>query len=268
MRYGELHTKTQECFIKIPKTEEGSKKLEMEKDFYRNVQCLNVPKVLYWNPFVIEKIDGRNACADDYMIIMSELKFMHCLTEEYGVFEDEARLELSAKLINRNLKKPEVVVDRVNGLEIPTMKQAIDFMSTVKIKVNRVSVIHGDPHFGNVLIDKNGEAWFIDPRGHFGNMKLKGVPEYDYAKVHLSLCGYNELEQLSEPLKLISGNLIIPITLHEKALDVDYLTGLFLCSIWLGNAHGFTSDEIKYTSSYYYSLYIFKMFCLKFNIDI
>lgn len=51
-------------------------------------------------------------------------------------------------------------------------------------------VIHGDPTFSNVLIEKtSGNAVFIDPRGYFGSLKIYGDPMYDYAKLYYSAIG-------------------------------------------------------------------------------
>lgn len=60
-------------------------------------------------------------------------------------------------------------------------------------------LIHGDPVFSNVLLDKNNQIKLIDPRGRQGTtLTLKGDMLYDYAKVYQSLMGYDYI-LLGEP---------------------------------------------------------------------
>jgi hypothetical protein len=60
----------------------------------------------------------------------------------------------------------------------------------------KVGIIHGDPVFSNILIDKFGKIKLIDPRGVLGNSNsIYGDVFYDYAKVYQSLIGYDEVMQ-------------------------------------------------------------------------
>jgi capsule biosynthesis phosphatase len=60
----------------------------------------------------------------------------------------------------------------------------------------KVGIIHGDPVFSNILIDKFGKIKLIDPRGVLGNSNsIYGDIFYDYAKVYQSLIGYDEVMQ-------------------------------------------------------------------------
>ena len=55
-----------------------------------------------------------------------------------------------------------------------------------------MGVIHGDPVFTNILLDKNGQLKFIDMRGKLGNtLTIWGDIFYDYAKLYQSLRGYD-----------------------------------------------------------------------------
>jgi len=62
------------------------------------------------------------------------------------------------------------------------------------IKNNRftLSVIHGDPVFTNILLQKNCDLKFIDMRGKIGNvLTIYGDKNYDFAKIYQSLLGYD-----------------------------------------------------------------------------
>ena len=57
----------------------------------------------------------------------------------------------------------------------------------------KMSVIHGDLVFSNILLEKQGKLKFIDMRGLLGDdiFTILGDRNYDYAKVYQSLCGYD-----------------------------------------------------------------------------
>jgi len=261
MRYGESETTVVPAYVKFAKNEKGALKLADEISFYRSVTDLRVPRVLSWNPFTVEAVDGRHATAEDYKQIVDALTMFHQTTRIGG--ESNIRYELFHKLKARYqmIETPCMNIKTVNGVPIGTFQQALNFLEKVEIPETYTCMIHGDPHFGNVLIDYEGPV-FIDPKGSFGGRKLYGVPEYDLAKVHLSLSGYNELEELDPVLDIDShGNLKIPITIHPLAFKASNLTKLLLASIWLGNAPGFTGT--RRLLSHYYALYIFKLLGFK-----
>jgi len=58
----------------------------------------------------------------------------------------------------------------------------------------KISVIHGDPVFSNILINKHGKLKFIDMRGKIGEqLTIYGDELYDWAKIYQSLIGYDEI---------------------------------------------------------------------------
>jgi len=57
-----------------------------------------------------------------------------------------------------------------------------------------IGVIHGDPVFTNIIITEDESIKFIDMRGKLGNsLTIFGDIFYDYAKIYLSLIGYDEI---------------------------------------------------------------------------
>lgn len=58
----------------------------------------------------------------------------------------------------------------------------------------KISVIHGDPVFTNILMNKYSQIKFIDMRGKLGkNLSIYGDWLYDWAKLYQSLIGYDEI---------------------------------------------------------------------------
>ena len=63
-----------------------------------------------------------------------------------------------------------------------------------ELKRGKMTVIHGDPVFTNIIVRENQDLVFIDMRGELGNeMTIMGDKWYDYAKVYQSLLGYDEI---------------------------------------------------------------------------
>jgi hypothetical protein len=58
----------------------------------------------------------------------------------------------------------------------------------------KMGMIHGDPVFTNILLDKNNNIKFIDMRGSLGTtLTMFGDIFYDYGKIYQSLIGYDEI---------------------------------------------------------------------------
>lgn len=61
-------------------------------------------------------------------------------------------------------------------------------------KCGKNVVIHGDPVFTNIIINKYGKIKFIDMRGKIGNsLTIYGDWLYDWAKIYQSLIGYDNI---------------------------------------------------------------------------
>ena len=260
MRYGDAyHTIdiNDDVVVKYTKLEEVD--LRCEKLFYRTCTHLKMPKVIQWDPFTLERIRGRHASYDDYDEIIKQLSHMHQSTTTLEVATDDIRYEIYDKLVQRY--KPCPMKEYINGVKIKTYEQALYFMKHVDIPLKYKCMIHGDPHFENIMVNEDG-LYFIDPRGYFGKTDLYGVAEYDIAKVHFALSGYNAFEHMNS----YKFDDVIDIQIHEKAFSLDFFTHVLLCSIWLGNSHVYQGE--KFVMSRHFALYIFTLFCLKYKIDI
>ena len=125
---------------------------------------------------------------------------------------------------------------------------------------NYYNLIHGDIHLGNILLDENYNIYFIDPRGYFGESKLFGLYEYDYAKLLFGLSGYSIFDNIIiNELNIINDNIEIDFIKDcEYIFEIgkfDKITILFCLSIWLGNNSCFSNINKKITSlmiAFYY----------------
>jgi hypothetical protein len=135
-------------------------------------------------------------------------------------------------------------------------------------KREEYSLIHGDIHLGNILIDSSKNIYFIDPRGYFGKTKLYGLKEYDYAKLMFGISGYSTFDNISiTDLNIINLNLSIDfIKEYEYIFEnniFDDITKLLCLSIWLGNNSCFINENKKIVSLmiafYYCEKYLLKL---------
>lgn len=121
------------------------------------------------------------------------------------------------------------------GVNWGLFNQLSDKLKIISEKGFKRTMIHGDPVFSNVLLDKNENIKFVDVRGIEGNVfTIYGHNLYDYAKIYQSLTGYDEI-LLDKRIKR---------SYKEKLLS--YYESLF------------TKEELQYiriiTASLYFSL--------------
>ena len=81
-----------------------------------------------------------------------------------------------------------------NNLE-DTYKSINNFLTEYKKQNSgKWAMIHGDPVFSNVMMDKDNEIKLFDMRGLLGkHITQCGDSNYDYAKIYQSLIGYDEI---------------------------------------------------------------------------
>ncbi|MAU37497.1 MAG: hypothetical protein CMD14_09070 [Flavobacteriales bacterium] len=150
------------------------------------------------------------------------------------------------------------MIKTVNNEKIKNIKYYLDVINN-KIKkiidkktVYEYNLIHGDIHLGNILIKKD-DLYFIDPRGYFGNSKLYGIKEYDYAKLLFGISGYSIFDNMNIDRLIIKNN-NIEISFIDNYIDFlnnnyfDELTKLLVLTIWLGNNSCFRNNNKKIMS--------------------
>ena len=106
------------------------------------------------------------------------------------------RLELSKKKSNIFREIIDKKTLKINGKEFSNIKPLISSLKSEKdlldaLNPTRLSLLHGDLHFDNVLIDKENPEKFIliDPRGKMYGGGVGGDYTYDLGKVYHCLNG-------------------------------------------------------------------------------
>jgi tRNA A-37 threonylcarbamoyl transferase component Bud32 len=269
-------------FIKKSKNAEGTKKIQHEILFYKKIIeeqiDFNTPKLIDYNQGIIKLeyiplsntltniINSNNA--DIYIEkVLNELSHLHCHTicVNANTIRSDTLIELHTKIITRyqhtNWDAIPLFneIKYVNGVKIKSIYEYVDKIQSEALSLipqfysNKYSLIHGDPHAGNILIDNSDKLYFIDPRGFYGNTLLYGLAHYDYAKLLFGLSGYSTFDTLDiNELSIQDNNLnIVFITQYEDVFcnkKFDRLTIIIALSIWLGNNSTFINNNKKIVS--------------------
>lgn len=265
----------------------GKKKINNEINFYLYIINNNIdfpiPKLLEYQDGCLSIEYINNSCTLTNKIgsinsyeyinkIKQKLAIIHNITIQVSpdVIQKDLYIEVHKKVLDRFTEfdwKSNLLynsIKSVNGLKIKDINY---YCNIIKTKItdcleNRkhYNIIHGDTHLGNILLDKNDNLFFIDPRGYFGETELFGLYEYDYAKLLFGLSGYSAFDNMIiNEVHIKKNNIEIEfIKNYEYIFDTnnfDKITILFCLSIWLGNNSCFSNINKKITSlmiAYYY----------------
>ena len=274
-------------FRKDSKNLVGKQKINNEINFYlyiiNNNIDFSIPKLLDYQDgslsieyinnscTLTNKIDSFNIC--EYINkIKQKLFVIHNIKTQVSldVIQRDLNIEVYKKVLDRfnefdwesNLLYNSIKT--VNGIKIKDINYYCNIIKTKIIDCvkNRMyyNIIHGDTHLGNILLDKNDNLFFIDPRGYFGESKLFGLCEYDYAKLLFGLSGYSVFDNMIiNELEINNNNIEIDFIKNYEFIfeqkEFDQITLLLCLSIWLANNSCFSNINKKITSlmiSYYY----------------
>lgn len=265
----------------------GKKKINNEINFYLYMVNNNIdfpiPKLLDYQDgslsieyinnscTLTNKIDSNNIY--EYInIIKKKLAIIHNIKIQVSLdtIQKDLYIEVYKKVLDRFTEfdwKNNLLynsIKSVNGLKIKDINYYCNIIKTNIIYhvKNRVyyNIIHGDTHLGNILVDKNDNLFFIDPRGYFGETQLLGLYEYDYAKLLFGLSGYSVFDNMIiNEVEIKNNNIEIKFIKNYEYIfktdDFNKLTILLCLSIWLGNNSCFSNINKKITSimiAYYY----------------
>lgn len=194
---------------KIPANEYGEKISKDEINWYKKIEEDNVdfiPKIYSYNPLRMQKINGDHIFNYDISELEKRkvlenvvqcLKKLHSLKNKIEVDCVSVMDTYLNKTFERLDKIRELVpfADQENIIINGTNCKNIFFnKDKLKEKIESIfpkefSFIHGDCTFSNMLMNKEKNIYLIDPRGYFGNTKLYGDEDYDWAKLYYSICG-------------------------------------------------------------------------------
>jgi len=274
-------------FIKKSKNSLGKYKINNEISFYlyiinNNIQ-FNMPNLIKQSDgeIVLEFIENSNILTykidkTNYIFyvnkIREQLNILHSSKINISPFalKNDLQIEIKTKIIDRynefnwNSNSLFKSITSVNNFQIQNILYYCDIIQEKIFKyLNEryyYNLIHGDTHLGNILIDENEKLYFIDPRGFFGETKLFGLHEYDYAKLLFGLSGYSIFDNINiDELEITDNNLNINfIREYEYIFEsnlFDNITKLLCLTIWLGNNSCFININKKITSlmiAFYY----------------
>lgn len=274
-------------FNKKSKNSHGKMKINNEIDFYlyiiENNIDFSMPKLIDYqngtisieyipNSCILTNKINENNISEYIDKIKKHLSVIHNVKQFITLDKiiKDVTMELNQKIIER-FKQFDwdscfnyTDIQYVNHIKIKNINEYIEIIQH-KMNVylhgrNYYHLIHGDIHLGNILMDENETMYFIDPRGYFGESKLFGLYEYDYAKLLFGLSGYSVFDNMIiDELMINNHNISIDfIQKYEYVFEIgkfDKITILFCLSIWLGNNSYFLDEKKKITSlmiAYYY----------------
>jgi hypothetical protein len=214
--------------------------------------------------------------------ILLEIQHLHNIKkvkENKYTFLKNIKTEILDKIITRKNKINDVLtyfgeIEYVNNIKIDTLDNILIKCKKIIIEYYKSrddyehSIILGDCQFSNILINpaNPSEFVFIDPRGYFGDSKIFGPKEYDYAKILYAISGYDQFNDQNDyvikNIDLNAKSMIIDIhkiSLFEKSVLNKYFNKVhkaFMVIIWLSLAEYNKNHIWKCLSSYYYGLYL------------
>ena len=191
----------------ITKRSENASKLKGEIEWYLNLPrklCNYAPSLVSYDDtnyseYCVERILGltfqemflsESLTTDGFQKLLDVLKTIHSFNSKLNIniYENYA-VKLKQRYESYDYSLFQNSSEIYNKLET----QLNEYEENKK---GKRGIIHGDPVFSNILMDKFGKIKLIDPRGAIGDTTtIHGDVFYDYAKVYQSLLGYDEVMQ-------------------------------------------------------------------------
>ena len=240
--------------VKKPITIQGEKIAKDEIAWYKEVKQLgffNIPQIYEFEPLKMKKVDGKNIF--DYQnlskkqkhIILNQLvdtlKELHNLSEEIPAVSDSVKKNYFEKTFDRINSVKDLIPfanDEYIRINKKLYKNPFFIKEQILEKVNDImpdsfSLIHGDCTFSNIMYDNFEEkVILIDPRGYFGDTKLYGDTNYDWAKLYYSLVGnYDQFNRKNFILEIDEDN----VNLEIKSNGWEMLENEFFNLIGVSN---------------------------------
>ena len=254
-----------------------------------NLLMQSVPTIIKFNvnSFEMEKIGGKTV----YTTFLTKQYDAQCSIIK-NIIQTLQQLHAWKIPVNRNNMNTDIYIEfydkvrsRLNNVKplleefsyiksvnnIPIVDSAETIIETLikniqeyfSLQENQYSVLHGDPHMSNMMIDNN-IIKFIDPRGYFGKTKIFGLPEYDIGKILYSLSGFDIFNNDEKFCFFISNtNIDVPVNnvmnnfIHLfEGYDTNLLLNMVILH-WFGLTDYSKTNIHKCVSAYYYGLYLY-----------
>lgn len=129
---------------------------------------------------------------------------------------------------------------------------------------------HGDLNGSNVMYNKKTKEFkFIDPRGYFGETKMIGLKEYDYAKILYCLSGYDDFNNghqlYTKEWKQGIRSLVEYDWIENKEIN-NPVTRLMVAIIWIALAQYIAQDVFKANIAYDHGMYLLRSELFKLKL--
>lgn len=284
----------------------GDNIIDNEMKWYRVIsEKTCTPKIFEYNHsfFIMEKITGKslyqlfwkwnlNKQLEIVNLIKNNIHKIHSIKTKEVLQKDileDINIELNLKVKTR-IKQIKKLINgfgdfySINNLELFKCEgqyedYILEYLNNMFVKYFKHNLyyypIHGDPQFSNMIFNNDTNSlYFIDPRGYFGNSKIYGPIEYDYAKILYALSGYDKFNNDNQKyfieinsdknhknLNLNIENhmddfLNIITNVNGKVIPKEILIGIVIIN-WLSLTQYCQNDILKCVSSYYYGIYLF-----------
>lgn len=189
--------------------EQGRSLAVREKGWYKFVKPLgftDAPEIYSYEPFVMEKINGKNIYEYDDLKsedkkqilekIVAMLKRLHSLGSVPTDYFSMQQAYMT-KTFDRLAKIRDMIpfADQktitVNGRKC---RNVYFYQDELEQKISELTcdkfvLLHGDCTFSNMMLREDMTPVVIDPRGYFGYTEMYGDAAYDWAKLYYSLVG-------------------------------------------------------------------------------
>lgn len=238
-----------------------------------------IPELINVSPFTLSKLEGKHLYSLDlssnqkYKILDSiyfNLDTLHNIDTKPSLWEDIEEIYIN-KTFNRVYSVSSIIpyfndeyIKINNKLNLNPFhpKNIESFKTQLKsISVPNYNIIHGDTTFSNILL-VDTKCYFIDPRGYFGNSKIYGDKNYDWAKLYYSVNGnYDSINLKKFEVKFGNSEVYLYIKSNGfeecsqdviQASKIDYKNIELLHSlIWL-SLTGYVKEDIE---AIFYSFY-------------
>lgn len=259
--------------------------IKTECDWYEKAKSLGLDSIptIYEldkenNKIVMEYLDGSSTLAsrlisikdnndlvanflNSYMNVLDKMHMSDKKEISKNDWKDDAFKEFYTKVIDRCQRISHMIVGYDNDELLNIIGYAFDLIMT-NVKVDSYEFIHGDLNGSNVLVTKDGQLKFIDPRGYFGMTKMYGPSVYDFAKVLYALYGYDRFnkgayvffskDHYMEPEKIIDDMNIVPVRINNR------MNRIIVGIIFVALAQYISQDIFKVNIAYRYGLKILK----------
>ncbi|OPZ79300.1 MAG: hypothetical protein BWY78_00136 [Alphaproteobacteria bacterium ADurb.Bin438] len=174
--------------------------------FHQSIDNASLEMEMYGYPALSELFVFGNVDVEEWELILRKLFSVHKLFEKYeGTLDVEDLYDLYLhktwqRLLELQNQNPiwkeywaydELVINNKIYKNIKNFEVKINDAIIELIDNSKITTIHGDYCFSNILFDTNNHICrLIDPRGRLKEQTIYGDPRYDIAKLRHSVVGY------------------------------------------------------------------------------